>query len=54
MSNSSLRSDDLDDYYDRVINAGWPAEEPMTQRPWGARDFRLTDPSGYYLRLTEH
>jgi len=22
-------------------------------RPWGLRDFRIFDPSGYYLRITE-
>lgn len=26
----------------------------IASRPWGMRDFRLLDPSGYYLRLTEH
>jgi dihydroneopterin aldolase len=27
--------------------------EPMRARPWGARDFRIADPFGYYLRVTE-
>ncbi|WP_250006797.1 glyoxalase/bleomycin resistance/extradiol dioxygenase family protein [Actinoplanes sp. M2I2] len=26
--------------------------EPLMVRPWGLHDFRLTDPDGYYLRLT--
>jgi catechol 2,3-dioxygenase-like lactoylglutathione lyase family enzyme len=26
--------------------------EPLQLRPWGLYDFRLTDPDGYYLRLT--
>ena len=26
---------------------------PLRRRPWGARDFRLEDPFGYYLRITE-
>jgi len=26
--------------------------EPLQQRPWGLRDFRLPDPDGYYLRVT--
>ncbi|MBP9838025.1 MAG: dihydroneopterin aldolase [Proteobacteria bacterium] len=27
--------------------------ENLKMRPWGAKDFRLSDPSGYYLRITE-
>jgi lactoylglutathione lyase len=46
--------DDLDLCHDRVQDAGWPIIEEVTSRPWGLRDFRLLDPSGYYLRLTEH
>jgi lactoylglutathione lyase len=26
--------------------------EPLRNRPWGARDFRLVDPDGYYVRVT--
>ncbi len=26
--------------------------EPLGDRPWGARDFRLIDPDGYYVRVT--
>ncbi|MFI6077234.1 VOC family protein [Actinoplanes sp. NPDC051343] len=26
--------------------------EPLQMRPWGLYDFRLTDPDGYYLRIT--
>jgi lactoylglutathione lyase len=25
----------------------------IADRPWGVRDFRLLDPDGYYLRITE-
>lgn len=28
--------------------------EPLGDRPWGLRDFRLVDPDGYYLRITSH
>lgn len=27
--------------------------EPLRHRPWGLRDFRVLDPDGYYLRVTE-
>lgn len=26
---------------------------PVTLQPWGDRDFRLTDPDGYYIRMSE-
>ena len=26
---------------------------PLERRPWGVRDFRIEDPFGYYLRITE-
>lgn len=25
----------------------------ITKKPWGLTDFRITDPTGYYLRITE-
>jgi predicted enzyme related to lactoylglutathione lyase len=49
-----IEVDDLDQCHNQVLDAGWPVDEPITRQPWGLRDFRLTDPSGYYLRLTEH
>jgi lactoylglutathione lyase len=29
-----------------------PIAEGLERRPWGLVDFRLTDPDGYYLRVT--
>jgi lactoylglutathione lyase len=28
------------------------AAQDLVDRPWGLRDFRLLDPSGYYWRIT--
>lgn len=36
----------------RVVEAGFPLESPCQRRPWGATDFRVIDPDGYYLRIT--
>ncbi len=47
-----LEVDDLDAARARVLAGGWPLEEDVQERPWGMRDLRLLDPSGYYLRLT--
>ena len=30
-----------------------PLLTPISLRPWGVRDFRVEDPFGYYLRVTE-
>lgn len=27
---------------------------PLVKRPWGLWDFRIEDPFGFYLRITEH
>ena len=47
-----LEVDDLDEEYARVTAAPWPLTEDLADRPWGLRDFRLLDPSGYYWRIT--
>jgi lactoylglutathione lyase len=48
-----LEVDDLTAERDRVLAAGWPLAQDITLQPWGRRDVRLLDPSGYYLRITE-
>jgi catechol 2,3-dioxygenase-like lactoylglutathione lyase family enzyme len=35
-----------------VERAGHRVVEPLRDRPWGLRDFRVVDPDGYYLRIT--
>ena len=47
-----LEVDDLDAYYARVLASGHPISEPLRERPWELRDFRVVDPDGYYLRIT--
>lgn len=44
--------DDLDRIY-RSFADDPAVVAPLTLRPWGKRDFRLADPFGYYLRITE-
>jgi lactoylglutathione lyase len=48
-----LEVDDVDQELECVRAAGWAIAEPLTERPWGLRDFRILDPSGYYLRITD-
>lgn len=47
-----LRVDDIQAEYDRALASCWPLADPLQDRPWGLRDFRLFDPSGQYLRIT--
>ncbi len=45
--------DDVIRELDRIRDRGWAIDEGLTSRPWGARDFRLLDPSGYYITVSE-
>jgi lactoylglutathione lyase len=47
-----LEVDDLDAYHARILASGYEISEPLRERPWGLRDFRVVDPDGYYLRIT--
>jgi len=47
-----LEVDDVDEWQARVGASGHPIFEPLQDRPWGLRDFRIADPDGYYLRIT--
>ena len=38
--------------HDRVAARDWPRSTELTHQPWGARDFRILDPDGYYLRIS--
>jgi catechol 2,3-dioxygenase-like lactoylglutathione lyase family enzyme len=49
-----IEVEDLDDAMARVQAAEWPVDEALTTQPWGLRDFRLVDPSGYYWRVTDY
>jgi catechol 2,3-dioxygenase-like lactoylglutathione lyase family enzyme len=48
-----LEVDDVGAERDQVIAAGWPLSEDLQDRPWGLTDFRILDPAGYYLRITQ-
>jgi catechol 2,3-dioxygenase-like lactoylglutathione lyase family enzyme len=47
-----LEVDDIAGERDRVVAAGWPLADDLQARPWGLTDFRVYDPDGYLLRLT--
>jgi len=43
---------DVAAYYERVCGVVDIAE-PLEARPWGASDFRVVDPEGFYIRFSE-
>ena len=49
-----LEVEDLDVALAAVRAAGHPLAAGPADRPWGLRDFRLTDPDGYYLNPHHH
>jgi predicted enzyme related to lactoylglutathione lyase len=47
-----IEVNDVDAAYKAAVDASWPVHGPVQTRPWGLRDFRLSDPDGYYIRVT--
>jgi dihydroneopterin aldolase len=47
-----VTTSELDAMYERAKDLD-AVVEPIRTRKWGARDFRIADPFGYYLRITE-
>lgn len=45
--------DDVGQYYNGVKEFATIVES-LKMQPWGRQDFRLEDPFGFYLRVTEH
>ena len=46
--------DDLDrSFLAAKKHEGWTIQAGIARQPWGVRDFRVTAPEGYYLRITE-
>jgi catechol 2,3-dioxygenase-like lactoylglutathione lyase family enzyme len=48
----SIEVEDVDGLYERARALGVDVAKPIQDRPWKARDFRLADPDGYFLRFT--
>ena len=47
-----LETPDIDQFHARMRQAGVAIREPLKEQPWGATDFRMLDPDGYYWRIT--
>ena len=48
----SIEVEEIDGLYERALALGIDVVKPIQDRPWKARDFRVADPDGYFLRFT--
>jgi len=48
----SVDVDDLDALYGIAQGIDGAVVKPPVDRPWGARDFRVADPDGFFVRFT--
>jgi len=48
-----LEVDDVNAFFAQVKSTGYTSGlSSLRKQPWGATDFRIVDPDGYYLRIT--
>lgn len=47
-----LYVEDVHATYEGVVASGWPRSSELSLWPWGEQDFRVLDPDGYYLRIS--
>lgn len=45
--------DSINRYYKKIKKIA-NVVDPLKKQPWGIMDFRVEDPFGFYLRITEH
>ena len=44
--------DDIHAAHAMALTSGWRLADTLVDRPWGLADFRVVDPDGYYVRVT--
>lgn len=48
-----LEVDDVRSHFEKATASHYgQVVSPLRKQPWGLTDFRITDPDGYYLRIT--
>lgn len=47
-----IEVEDVDSAYARARGSSASISSELQMRPWGARDFRVLSPGGYYIRVT--
>ena len=46
-----LRVDDVERFHDRAVELGADIRKPLTDEPWGMREFALRSPDGHRFML---
>ena len=51
----SIPTENIDEYYNLVVSKidNKYIYQPLEEKPWGKKDFRVEDPFGYFLRFNE-
>ena len=49
-----IEVDDLEGERMWVVEKGWTLDADIKLQDWGLKDFRIMDPDGFYLRITQH
>jgi lactoylglutathione lyase len=49
-----IEVDDLEAERNWIVEKGWTLDADIKLQEWGLKDFRLTDPDGFYWRITHH
>jgi len=47
-----LEVGDIEATSQHVVSEKWPRSAELRRQPWGLTDFRVSDPDGYYWRVT--
>jgi uncharacterized glyoxalase superfamily protein PhnB len=48
-----FHTDNLDETFEKVRDAGAEIVQEPTEQPWGTRDFAVRDPSGNLVRIDQ-
>lgn len=49
-----IEVDDLEAERNWIVEKGWTLDADIKLQEWGLKDFRITDPDGFYMRITHH
>jgi catechol 2,3-dioxygenase-like lactoylglutathione lyase family enzyme len=47
-----LQVSDIYAIYQKILGEKYPIAVPLKRRSWGSIDFRVADPDGYFIRIT--
>jgi len=48
----SLEVEDVEGLYQHILAQNWPLATELHRQPWGQVDFCVSDPDGFFFRIT--